>query len=71
MVDSAVDISGLANMEDQLAAVISRAASEVGHIDTLDDEVRSEIYTIIQAIRSDTQQHRQIVGQWISEASNA
>ncbi len=53
-----VYISEIASREDRLADALVKASDEVAHVECFDDEERSEIYTILQAIRSGTETHR-------------
>lgn len=63
-----VDTSGqAATLEDQLMAALQKATKQVGQCESFDEEQRAEVYTILQAIKSDTQLHRQLVGHWISQ----
>ena len=52
------DTSKLVNLEAQLAASLTEAADEIAHIETLDPEQRAEIYTILEAMKYDTESHR-------------
>lgn len=61
------DMTGMVGLEDQLAAALDRAANEMARLEYIDDEQRSEIYTILQAMQSDTQIHRNLVGRWVSD----
>ena len=61
-------IDGIVGIEDQLAAALSKATSQIARLDFMDDEQRSEIYTILQAMQTDTQAHRCLVGQWVSDS---
>ncbi|HOD80392.1 MAG: hypothetical protein BWX88_01556 [Planctomycetes bacterium ADurb.Bin126] len=61
------DVSGMVGLEDQLAAALSKAANEMARLECIDNEQRSEIYTILQAMQADTEAHRSLVGQWVSD----
>jgi hypothetical protein len=61
------EIAGVVRIEEQLAAALVTTSINIEHVDCLDEEQRSEIYTILHALRSDNEQHRQIVGQWVSD----
>ena len=58
--------SGAAGLEEQLATTLLKTTDEVAHTEFLDVEQRAEIYTILQAMKSDTEVHRNIVGRWVS-----
>jgi len=40
----------------------------IAHAQCFDDEQRAEVYTILDALKSDCDAHRRIVGQWIPAA---
>lgn len=61
------ELSGIADMEEQLAQRLHQASKEIDHMDCFDDEQRAEIYTILKALKDDTRAHCDIVGQWISD----
>jgi len=61
------EIGGMVGIEDQLAAALTKATSQMARLEYMDDEQRSEIYTILQAMQADTQAHRCLVGQWVSD----
>jgi hypothetical protein len=61
------DVSNVVNIEQQLALTLSIAAKAVDHMDCFDAEQRSEIYTILQALRQDTAAHCTVVGQWVRD----
>jgi hypothetical protein len=61
------DVSNVVNIEQQLALTLSIAAKAVDHMDCFDAEQRSEIYTILQALRQDTAAHCTLVGQWVRD----
>jgi hypothetical protein len=58
-----LDLSELLNLERQLAATLSEAADEIAHSECFDDEQRAEVYTIVQALLSDTDAHRAAIEQ--------
>lgn len=62
-------ISDMAQIESRLAAKLREAASEVAHTETFDQEQRAEIYTILQAMRQDTEIHEKLVGRWVNDAT--
>ena len=61
------DVSNVVNLEQQLALTLSIAAKAVDHMDCFDAEQRSEVYTILQALRQDTAAHCTLVGQWVRD----
>ncbi|HUU22921.1 MAG TPA: hypothetical protein VM389_10340 [Phycisphaerae bacterium] len=56
-----------AGLEQQLAAALSETSEELAHAECFDTEQRSELYTILQTLISDTQTHRQWIGQWVRD----
>jgi len=60
-------LSALADVEDQLAAVLNETAGDVARSRCFDNEQRAEVYAIIEAMRSDVESHRQSVGRWVSD----
>ena len=62
-------MSDVAGIEAQLAAKLAEAADEVAHTECFDQEQRAEIYTILQAMKADSEVHRQLVGRWISDVT--
>lgn len=71
MLPGQFDIAALKHLEEQLALQLDQTAHEIEHMDCFDDEQRAEIYTILQALREDSQAHRHAVaawaGQWVSD----
>ena len=59
----------LARIEQGLVDTVQAAAREVQHTECLDDEQRAEVYSILHALRNDTEAHRQIVGQWVNDST--
>jgi len=56
--NASTEATKLANLEAQLAAGLTEAADEIAHTETLDAEQRAEIYTILEAMKYDTESHR-------------
>lgn len=54
-------------LEEELADALRRTAAEVAHAECLDEEQRAEVYSILDALRADTQVHRRVVGTWVSD----
>ena len=61
--------SDLARIEQGLVDTVQAAAREVQHTECLDNEQRAEVYSILHALRNDTEAHRQIVGQWVNDST--
>ncbi len=61
--------SDLARIEQGLVDTVQAAAREVQHTECLDDEQRAEVYSILHALKNDTEAHRQIVGQWVNDST--
>jgi len=57
-VDGAADEQGVARIEDQLASMLLRTSDEVARAECFDDEQRSEIYAILEALKLGTEAHR-------------
>ncbi len=51
----------LAQLEEQLSGMLRAASEEVEHVECFDDEQRSEMYTILRALRADTELDRALV----------
>ena len=49
----------LTGVESQLAATLMATSDEVAHCECLDVEDRSEVYTILEAIRADVKANRE------------
>ncbi len=54
-------------LEEALSQAIQRTAEEISHAECLDEEQRSEVYTILDTLRADTLTHRRLVGRWVSD----
>jgi hypothetical protein len=61
--------SDLERIEQGLVDTVRNAAREVQHTECLDDEQRAEVYSILRALKNDTEAHRQIVGQWVNDTT--
>lgn len=59
----------MARIEQGLVETVKAAAWEVQHTECLDDEQRAEVYSILHALKNDTEAHRQIVGQWVNDST--
>jgi hypothetical protein len=59
----------LARIEQGLVDTVQATAREVKYTECLDDEQRAEVYSILHAMRNDTEAHRQIVGQWVNDST--
>ena len=62
-------LDDLVRVEERLAEALRTAAREVQHTECLDGEQRAEVYTILDALKNDTNAHRAIVGRWVSDRS--
>ena len=60
-------LNDLIRVEERLAEALRATAREVGHTECLDGEQRAEVYTILDALRNDTNAHRAIVGRWVGD----
>ena len=67
--DHGLNLSGMARAEEELAAQLVATADEIAHAECFDPEQRAEVYTILRAIQTDTEAHRRIVGQWVSDVT--
>jgi hypothetical protein len=47
----------MANLEEGLAATLMRTSEDIAHVESLDAEQRSEVYAIIEAIRTNSRLH--------------
>ncbi|HUT61049.1 MAG TPA: hypothetical protein VNA25_24645 [Phycisphaerae bacterium] len=56
-----------AHVEDELARSLSRTSRQVAQAECFDDEQRAEVYTILQALRADTNAHQELLGTWVSD----
>jgi len=63
------DMETMARLENQLAAVLGATAEEVDHMECFDEEQRAEIYTILQTLKTDTSQHRALLGRWVRQST--
>ena len=61
------DISNVMNMEQQLASALAKVSGELSHADFFDQEQRAEIYSILDALKVDTEAARATLGRWVSE----
>lgn len=57
----ATDPSDWAEAESRIGDVLAQTAEELAHAECFDQEQRAEIYAILQAIKNDTANHRQMV----------
>jgi hypothetical protein len=55
-------------LEEELSDALRRTADEVARAQCLDEEQRAEVYTILDALRADTQTHCRTVGTWVSDS---
>lgn len=55
------DFTHYVRVESDIANSLSETAEELAHSECFDQEQRAEIYAILQAIKTDTENNRQIV----------
>ncbi len=55
------NIRAVAGMENQLAADLTATSGELAHSEYLSVEQRSEVYSILDAMRSDTEHHKKAI----------
>ncbi|TFG88601.1 MAG: hypothetical protein E4H17_02105 [Gemmatimonadales bacterium] len=55
------DIQAVATMENSLASSLTATSSEVAHSEYLSVEQRSEVYSILEALRADTEHHKKAI----------
>ncbi len=58
---SGVDFGQYISVESDIAASLLATADELAHTECFDQEQRAEIYAILQALQSDTENHRQTI----------
>lgn len=63
----ASDVSNVARFEKQLATALGRSVDELDHAECFDFEQRSELYTILHTLKSETDAHCAMVGRWVSD----
>ena len=56
------DINRIAELEQQVKAVLRETADQLAHSECLDDEQRAEVHEILQALRHDTHAHCDLLG---------
>ena len=59
----------LARIEQGLVDTVQAASKELQYTESLDDEQRAEVYSILHALKNDTEAHQQIVGQWVNDTT--
>ncbi len=55
-----------AGLEAQLASVLRRTTQQIAHSECFDDEQRAEVYSILHALKADTEIHQNVIGRWVS-----
>jgi hypothetical protein len=55
------NIQAVATMENRLASSLTATSSEVAHSEYLSVEQRSEVYSILEALRADTEHHKKAI----------
>ena len=61
------DMSNAKNIENQLAAVLGESVNGLPRMEGFDQEQRSEIYTILSTLKSETDAHCRTVGEWVGQ----
>lgn len=56
----------MVGLEAQLAAGLRRATQQIAHSECFDDEQRAEVYSILHALKADTELHQSVIGRWVS-----
>ena len=69
------EVSDAAKLERQLSLALGQYVDDLAHAECFDTEKRSELYTILSTLRSETIAHNEMLGQWIpadeTDAANA
>ena len=55
------NLQAVAAMENTLAASLTATSSEIAHSEYLSVEQRSEVYSILEALRADTEHHKKAI----------
>lgn len=55
------NLQAAAGMESRLAADLTATSGEIAHSEYLSVEQRSEVYSILEALRSDTEHHKKAI----------
>ncbi len=55
------DLSEWANVESKISNSLTETTDELARAECFDQEQRAEIYAILQAIKNDTDNHRQMI----------
>lgn len=55
------DFARYVSVESKIVESLSETADELAHSECFDQEQRAEIYAILQAIKTDTENHRKTV----------
>ena len=61
MTQAGASMNNLTGVEDGLAAMLTDAANRVAHAEYFDDEQRAEVYAILEALKANSQTHRDMV----------
>ena len=62
-------VSTVFDLESKLANTLGDAADELEHMEFFDAEQRAEIYTILDAMKSDTAAHRTVMARLAQQTS--
>ncbi len=58
-----IEVTQMASLEQGLAATLTQTSRQVAHSECFDLEQRAEVYTILEALRSNSETHLAMVGQ--------
>lgn len=62
------DVSAkVVSLERKAAVVLDETAEDLAHAECFDPEQRSELYTILEALKADSQAHQEWLGQWVRD----
>ena len=67
IINIGMEQANLENLENRLAVLLDETSREVAHAECFDSEQRSEIYTILEILKSDVNMHRKIIGKYVSD----
>jgi len=65
------ELTKMTSLEKGLAAALTQTSREIAHSECLDTEQRAEVYSIIEAIRTNSQTHRVMVRKLASKLKEA
>ena len=65
------DLTKMTSLESGLAAALTQTSQEIAHSECLDTEQRAEVYSIIEAIKTNSQTHQVMVKQLAEKLKGA